>query len=744
MSLFDKLSALVPFGKKEEILEYFFALNIGSGKLTAALWTVERKQLKILETAEEVYSSLENLPHLTDKLLDAVLGIREIEPQKILFGVPSNWLSDENLKEDYLKTLKHLVKELELSPMAYVETAHALVHFLEKQEGIPPTAILIGFEPKHLMVTVVRAGKLDGVKTISRGDSTGADIEKALLTFTSVETLPSKILLYGSNVSELKSQLLSFPWMSKLSFLHFPKMEVMPEGMDIKSVCLAGASEIEGEVYFNYKEQANGQVTKKPIVLHTKESEEEEISSPQIGASKSLAETENLGFMVGDISDQVQEEEKKVALGEDQEEAFEQDISRSEELVVPSQTSPAEVEEAVEEKPRAGFSLNGFIQPLRFFSLKKGKPLALLLGIVGVLGVILGAYLFLPKASVKIFVEPKILEKDTQVTADPNQKEVNEDGKIIPGQVVETEVSGSAKGTATGKKQVGDPAKGTVKIINNSDQAQSFSRGTTITSSGGVKFTMDVGVNIASTSALSTSKSTANVTVTATAVGADGNLASGTQFTVSSSSQVAIISEGNFSGGTSKEVTVVSSDDQNKLLASLSSDLRRSAQQKLQEKLPDKKVLEEALNETNVKKSFSKNVNDQASEFSLNLTVKYKGTAFEDKDLKQIVSKLIDTQVPEGFKLKLEDTETQADVSKLEKDGKLLFLARFKAKLMPEIEPDKVKDQIKGKSAIEAINIIKGMENVLGAEIKVSPSLPPILQRLPFLSQNIDIEVGLK
>ena len=100
MSLIDKLSALNPFSKKEEVLEYFFALNIGTEKLTAALWTIGKKQLKILETASGNYSSLTDLPHLTDKLLDAVLGIREVEPQKILFGVPSSWLSDENLKEE--------------------------------------------------------------------------------------------------------------------------------------------------------------------------------------------------------------------------------------------------------------------------------------------------------------------------------------------------------------------------------------------------------------------------------------------------------------------------------------------------------------------------------------------------------------------------------------------------------------------------------------------------------------------
>ena len=191
-------------------------------------------------------------------------------------------------------------------------------------------------------------------------------------------------------------------------------------------------------------------------------------------------------------------------------------------------------------------------------------------------------------------------------------------------------------------------------------------------------------------------------------------------------------------------MTVVSSEDQQRLLAKLSSSLRLQAQQKLQESNPDKKVLEEALAETISKRSYSKNVNDQASEFSLNLTASYKGTAYDDKDLRLIVSRLVTTDVPEGFKLNLEDTETQADVSKLEKDGKLIFIARFKAKLMPSIDTEKVKKEIQGKSISEAEEIIKNMENVLGSEIKITPSLPSFLQRIPLIGGNIKVEVGLK
>ena len=120
MSVFQRLTALIPFGKKEEIVEYLFALNIGSEKLIVALWSIEGKELKVLSTATDVYSANAEILRVTDKLLDEVLGAREIEPQKILFGVPDSFLQDEDLKEEYLKLLRGIVKELVLEPMAYL------------------------------------------------------------------------------------------------------------------------------------------------------------------------------------------------------------------------------------------------------------------------------------------------------------------------------------------------------------------------------------------------------------------------------------------------------------------------------------------------------------------------------------------------------------------------------------------------------------------------------------------------
>lgn len=716
------LTALLPFNKNAPPVEYYFALNITPKKLQASLWTVEGDSLKVLNPQTIDYSSAE-LIAATDKLLDLYLGDSLLTPEKVLFGVPDGWLLDDDLKEPYLKLLRNLVKELELEPMAYVAASHALTHFLELKEGAPATAILIGIDEMDVTVTVSRAGRVDGTKVLERSDNLGEDIEKALLMFTEVEVLPSRLLLYSLDKKDLEKQktnLLSFPWMDKLSFLHFPKIDLLEKDIAIRAVALAGASEINPQVQFQSplpeEDQSEGRQEK--LVKEPKELEKE------------VTKADNFGFVAGDITKMERKVEPKLPVP-------------NLELMSPQMSQDKEdVLEKVNFRSSILSKLSSF--NLLFLS-GKNKIFALPLS---VLFILILAYLFFARAEVTIFVEPRILERDSQVTADPTAKKVDEGSKIIPGQVVETQVSGFDKAPATGKKQIGDASKGTVVIYNKTYDSKTFSKGNLLTSSGGLKFTIDQTVSVASQSATEggITFGKVNAPVAATAVGADYNLPSGTEFTIASlaASQFSAKAEGNFSGGTSKEVTVVTDSDQKKLLAQVAATLRKQAAEKLQSELKDKKILEEALLEEITSKSYSKGINDQASEFSLKLTVKYKGTAYKEEDLKLIVSKLLETNVPEDFELNLAQTETLADVSKLEKDGRLIFLARFKAKLTPKLDQEQIKQKIKGQNPANAANILKTYENILGSEIKITPYLPAQLSRLPFLASNIKLEVKLK
>lgn len=761
MSLLDSLTAKIPFLKSPETKEYFFALNIGLEKIKVCVWAIEASNLKIINPQIDSYSTQDEILDVADKLLDKSLGMLAPEPEKILFGVPDSFLVDEELKEPYLNLLQQISKSLSLAPMAYVATSHAISHMLDKTEGGPTTAILVDIGKEHILASVIRAGKADGSKLVTRGDDLAQDVEKALLSFTDIEVLPSRILIYSSSFEGLdkqKDNLVSFSWMNKLPFLHIPKIDILDQNIDISGVALAGAVEIDSNVKYNPTSSIH--VANKSGLTKLAEEVEGENVTPVV---EPIA-TGGSGFVTGDIEDNKQDtvsSESQELIDEPEETIEDGNLKMDDGEVVEERTTAmpegeeesnlamiAKEEQDLEEPQFSATKESTVTSKLAFLKfppwLKLGDNLKgkrWFMPVVIVL-LLLAAYLILPQAKVIVYVEPKVLEKDAQVIADPNIKQVNEEAKKIPGQVVEVGISGSDKASATGSKQVGDPAKGTVKIINNSNEAQTFSAGSSISASG-VKFTFDSTVKIASTSATADNKSTATASVTANLAGADGNLPSGTQFS-SGNSQVAIVAEGNFSGGTSKEVKVVTDEDQKKLLASLAASLRKQAQQQLQGKLKnDQKILEEALSENITKKSYSKNIGDQANEFTLNLNLSYKGIAYSDADLKSIVAKLVDTNIPEGYQLDLNDTETQADVSKME-NNQLIFLARFKAKLAPKLDLEKIKQEIKGQSPDMAAERLRAQENVLESDIQIIPALPAFLARLPILPQRIQIEVRLK
>lgn len=733
MALLDYLSKILPSRNKPHSAEYYFGLDIRHGFVIGSVWGIEGKKAKIISVVHRKFHQPEDFPENALSLveaaniaLDEALADFQPEPEKILFGVPDSWLVDEDLKPKYSKVLKQLVKELDVIPMAYVSTTHAICHFIQRQEGVPTTAILAEIDDP-LTVSVVKAGKVLGSKEVNRGENLPRDIEKALLSFSDIEVLPAKILIFGDgkvshnkqsfttykqSFATYKEDLVSYNWMGQLPFLHLPKIEELEEDMIIKSLCFAGASEINPEVHLEHQTVPISSERTKPH--HPSQ-------NSQSRPSHAIPVPQETAFVEEDIEDQY----AGTAV-----DTYEKSI----------QSHPGTM---VDKFSPAGIIPKRMPNLMRWFS---GLGFTLLIPIIIVMVIIL-AYLFLPKATVVVFVDPKVLEKETQIVADPKITVMDEANKQIAGKVVETSVDGTSKAAATGKKKIGDPAKGSVVIYNKTAGSKTFPQGTVLVGPDNLNFALDTSVTVASESAveggISFGKSSGNAT--ASTIGPDGNLAAGKDLAIKGfppdnySAKV----DTAFSGGVSKDVTVVTSDDQKKLLASLVSELKKKAQEEVQGKLTgDMKILEETFVEKVLKQSFSKNVGDQSSEFSLTLNLNLKGTAYSDTDLKTLVGKLVETTVPEGFNLDLSRTETQATVSKVEKDGKIIFTAKFKAKLMPKMDIEKIKSEIKFKTPDEVEAILKSKDSVIGADIKIKPELPRPLQRLPLLPQNINLEIN--
>ncbi|MCL4367233.1 hypothetical protein M1563_03635 [Patescibacteria group bacterium] len=788
MNIIDNLKNILPLKSPKEASKYYFALNIGLSSLTAAVWKLEDNALEILGQSSTTYTQLDELLEKSGQILDEALDGLPFDPEQILFGIPDSWSNEDELKENYLKVLQEIVKEYDLDPMAYVTTTHALAHLFQKQDGVPPTALMLGIGG-FVEVTLLRGGKAVENRAVKRSDHLFDDIEKTLLQFTEIEVLPSRILLYPTandeNLPKIKDELTTYPWMGKLPFLHFPKIELLADDATVKAIVLAGAIEENPDI-----DLRRSFLAKTTGTLHRFQRKSLQMENLRhlgnLSRTASAAEPKESGFITGDIQDE--ESLSNIQQASDFDENEQNHLDEEVEDLADDQIISPDIEDDQEtHRPHVGFAgragrnlpesrtgveqesfqtkrasaRNGNLSSLtvvfqslidslnKMFRHGDNKLIIFGGGLVIVLVAITAAYYFLVKATVTIYVEPKVMENTALVTADPAVTSIDEEKKVIPGTTVTTTVTGSGTGTATGTKQIGDPAKGQIVIYNKTYSPKTFSQGTVLVGPDNLKFTLDDSVNVASQSALDEGIAFGKATapVTASAIGPDSNLAAGTELAISSEStdNFSAKVDQSLTGGTSKDVTVVTTDDQKKLQAQVVSDLRSQAQEKLQQQVEaGQKVLPESLEVADSKYSYSKQVNDQATDFTLTATLKFKGTAYTEADLQTIISKLVAIDVPDNYQLDIQNTQMQSDVQNVDKNGRLIFQAKYKANLLPKLDTNSIKHQIQGQSVDSASQIIQAMDNVLSADFAFKPAFVSKIGRLPFKPENITILVTPK
>ena len=350
----------------------------------------------------------------------------------------------------------------------------------------------------------------------------------------------------------------------------------------------------------------------------------------------------------------------------------------------PLNTSLPDEEVSREEGAAPGFlPIKGFKFPsLNFKNLKNFKftrqRLLIGGGAVGFLLVVFILFYLLPSAQVTLYVAAQNLEKQATVTATPRLNDINVPSSSIPLTTVEVRESGSLSTKVFGKKNIGDPAKGKVTIRNYStSKEKALPKGSTLRVVGKspvVEFSLDRAVTVPSgTASSSIDSSGRQVTVvdpgrldvesTASKIGTEGNISSGTRLAISNEGLdvVDAIAASDFSGGSSKEVTVVSAADRNNLLATLSAQLTDKAKEEVMKKLTDgQKLPDGGVETTEVKKVFSKDIDQEASDLNLNLEISAKASVYNEKDLAKLLVEILAEDVSEGYKISEKETEATA------------------------------------------------------------------------------------
>jgi len=736
------------FGKKEN-KEYFLCLLLREEKVTAVVLEEVRGVIKIVGKREEhLKGSIEDATvEEWIETFDKAISTAEtalpptVESHKTLFGVKESWVEIGKIKKDYLIKLKKVSDALDLEPIGFLVLTEAISHFLHKHEGAPISAVFVEVGQKKLSISLVKAGKIVETRTSEIEVSAATTTDSMLKHFETAQVLPSRIILSQEDRDEkMVQEFIAHSWSKSLPFLHMPQITALPESFDVKAVVFGAASQMGFEVL------------QEPTV-HTEETELEGKNAEEL---KTTEETdEDFGFYE-DKDVALEKKPKKVHIEEENlEEApatikinsHEKHVGKDDARAYYSDDLQLPTEEP--KKASARNPLQAFSQFFMIFS--KNKPSLPMRGkfmIIPPILLVLCILLFflytqMLKATITISVEPEVINETQDITISKDSNN-NFSEHIVGGEVISAAQQGSASTQATGKKETGEKAKGTVTLFSRLAQSKTFPAGTTIKSSNSIEFTFDKEVSVASSSAdASASPSTAKVAVTASEIGKEANLPSGTKFTVGNSNAEDLVAKNDsaMSGGSKKEITVVDRSDLDTLDEKLPKDLKEKAQADIAKKVSGDSILIPEMVSTKLsKKDYDKKVGDEAKTVKLDGTVTFEALTYTKEDLTAYAKELIKDRVSEDQSTSDSGIDFSLDKVKVE-EGEAKGTLKIKAHLLPKLDKEKVTQAIAGKSFENAEKVITNLPQVSKSSVQLSPNLPFLPKILPQKAQNITVVI---
>lgn len=765
----------IPFIKgKRSDNAYYLALLLDDEKTSSVILEEQEGKVKIVGKHEEhlpspiEHISQDELIAIVDKTISRAEEVLppNVETHKTVFGVKESWVDKETkkIRKEYLHKLKKMSDALDLSPIGFMVISEAIANLLQNEEGAPLSGILVELGRKTIHVTLFRGGQISESVSGHVEHTPQVTVDTLLKRFTA-PVLPAKIIL--AHTKDTKSHAQSFvhhEWSKSLPFLHVPQVDVLPEDFDLRAVA-HGASQQMGFALLGI-EKGTATEPKPEHKEHTHHDEhvsEEEAPVP-IAAAAPVA-GDNFGF----VADKDITAVAKHAPAEPEHEAKTQEPEKDEVPTEPvhhpslQHEAPADSPEAEGDFPSKSRRKNspnilaGLTAALSSIKLPKNVKIPealkrnknvklgiLALGIILLLGIGLSMFYFRGvKAEVVLSVKPREVTETETVTF-TTDSDSDFSGNIIAAKRVTIEVEGEITANATGKKDTGEKAKGTVTIFNSSNRPVDLTGGTTITSANNIVFTLDKDVRVASASGdifTGTRPGTTQAAVTARDLGTEGNLPSGTRFTVGGNSTLAARNDSAFSGGSKKTITVVSRNDYAKLREELPESLEKKAADELSAKNTGGETVLPGFIKTSItEEEFDKDVDEEAKQVKLTGTVTFEGMSYKNSDLEEYDKAVLSEDADEvnfaSGSLKNEVKNTKV-INENEIQGTLTITAG----LLPKINEEDVVNKLKGKSAGEAREILGTIPQVAESEIKYSPNILFLSRVFPRLPNDIIVSV---
>lgn len=777
----------LPLGKflpKKEKSDYLLALLLRDDKASAVIVEQESGKIKVIGSHSVPFTtSLEDAS--TDEfleVLDKVISKAEetlppnVETTKTIYGVKDEWVEEKKIKKEHLSRLKKVSEPLDLTPVGFLVISEAVAHLVEEEEGAPLSAIVADVGKKTVNLVLYRGGKVVDTQNGPIEDSPMHTVDRLLKHFT-VEVLPSRIILCnGEDDKNLLQKFITHQWSKSLPFLHVPQISVLPEDFVARSIVFGAATQMGFEVLGEVVDKTAGEIKTyehgDKTTVQQPDTEEEvkaaiekndEVDEGRAGDEKKTEEKNS------SEEEELMEDDTPPIAGDNFGFVKEEDIekirpktpSKEETFSHEEQVASRIVDQDEESDKPSPFSIltaklsiiSGMLPHLPRILKKTVGPLAkvkgnkLLLIPLGILILLIGLsilYTRMAQATITLNLNPRVVDEAEEVTFSP---EAVNDFSIptLQAEAVTSSIEGTVSTNATGKKDIGEKAKGTVTLYNSNDARKQLNAGATITSSNNLDYVLDKDVAVASASGnifTGTKPGTAQAAVTAKNIGPDYNLPSNATFTIPGVANMAGKNDSAFSGGSKKQVTVVAKKDTDKLLADLPKSLQEKAQEDLKNKVDSEAGLLPGFIDTTIaSRKFDKEVDAEAKTVTLRGKVTFEALTYKKKDLQDFATTVLKNKYSEELEVSDKGITTEITESKLGDEGEVTASVAIKANLLPTLNTDDIRKNLAGKSKSDAEKYLKSLPQISTAEISLSPPLPFIPQFIPKALDHVKVEV---
>jgi hypothetical protein len=671
----------IPFFSKKTQKEFYLGIFLKEDQGVLMTFLKEGGQLELVDREKFDYTNgWENLTNDVDEALYKLEKNIDAEIKKTIIFVYSHLVDEKigDIKPVFLQKIKQLIKALELTAMGYVECFEAINFYLEKDEQVSLTAILVELDKTQLGIFVFKGGKIDSKKIIARTDNIVADLTEGFEEIRKKTILPARIILYDSgNLDDMATKILSHRWTSDY-FAQIPKVDILSEDQ-----VMNGLMGIFGE-------QIKGQTPVKN-------------EAPQVKDNR-----ENLGFFLNeDVGEQSVVEENIV-----------------------KENQPLMEKSSISASWKNKFKET--VNKLIAFFPKKNQPnfSGKLFPVIGILIIFLSFFIneyFFHQAQLTVYLPTQVLKKTSQME--------------IGYRLASAEADFSETINTTGKQEVGDKARGQVTIYNsNLSSSETLPQKTVIISPNNLRFVLESDVKVASASgdASSVQPSTVKVTITAEDIGDGYNLAANTKFSVEGKSKNLLAkNDAAFAGGSQKQIQTVAKKDQDDLKKTI---LNKAKKEIPSIKVAPGEIIASSLSEVDFNQmNFSKEIGEESNQLTLKATVSathylYDKNAFLDKALI-----LFKPEVKDQYQLGKENISyTVADVEK--KDKSLIISASLKGKAVIKVSDASIKKTVVGKNESKLKEILKTQYKIDGYDLTIKEPLPFLKSYLPFFQKNITLK----